>query len=186
MARQPNKCSTAKSTKPFRYINGPSGPPGVYGRKARSKRYILRHFLNITIEVAESTYSGRLFQGEGHKSEKPSCLWWFWPYWPTERFLCLISVKGMGVMWQAWSEDKQVVFHVESCRVSKQILKSTLNFMGNPVKGTQQWNTTSKLVVTLSQQGSVDSAKFGEVSVFNTRHKWIAIIETTRHQSTCK
>ena len=31
-------------------------------------------------------------------------------------FLYLISVNGMGVMWQAWSEDKQTVFHEGFCR----------------------------------------------------------------------
>ena len=41
------------------------GSAGVYEEKAKSKRYILRHFLKIRIEVAEWTDSGRLFQREG-------------------------------------------------------------------------------------------------------------------------
>ena len=38
---------------------------GVYGGKAKSKRYVLRLFLKVATEVAERTDSGRLFQREG-------------------------------------------------------------------------------------------------------------------------
>ena len=41
------------------------GHSGVYGGKARSKRYVLRHFLQVETEVDERTDSGKLFQREG-------------------------------------------------------------------------------------------------------------------------
>ena len=41
---------------------------GVYGGKARSKRYVLRHFLKVETEVDERTDSGKLAKGKGHKS----------------------------------------------------------------------------------------------------------------------
>ena len=41
------------------------GHAGVYGGKARSKRYVLRHFLKVETEVDERTDSGKLFQREG-------------------------------------------------------------------------------------------------------------------------
>ena len=41
------------------------GHAGVYGGKARSKRYVLRHFLKVATEVDERTDSGQLFQREG-------------------------------------------------------------------------------------------------------------------------
>ena len=40
---------------------------GVCGEKARSKRYVLRHFLKVATEVDERTDSGKLFQREGAK-----------------------------------------------------------------------------------------------------------------------
>ena len=41
------------------------GHAGVYGGKARSKRYGLRHFLKVATEVDERTASTMLFQREG-------------------------------------------------------------------------------------------------------------------------
>ena len=41
------------------------GYAGVYAGKARSKRYVLRHFLKMETEVDERTDSGKLFQREG-------------------------------------------------------------------------------------------------------------------------
>ena len=41
------------------------GHAGVYGGKARSKRYVLRHFLKVATEVDERTDSSKLFQREG-------------------------------------------------------------------------------------------------------------------------
>ena len=41
------------------------GHAGVYGGKARSKRYVLRHFLKVATEVDKRTDSGKLFQTEG-------------------------------------------------------------------------------------------------------------------------
>ena len=41
------------------------GHAGVYGEKARSKRYVLRHFLKVESEVDERTDSGKLLQREG-------------------------------------------------------------------------------------------------------------------------
>ena len=41
------------------------GHAGVNGGKARSKRYVLRHFLKVATEVDERTDSGKLFQREG-------------------------------------------------------------------------------------------------------------------------
>ena len=38
---------------------------GVYGGKAKSKRYVLRRLLKVATEVAERTDSGMLFQREG-------------------------------------------------------------------------------------------------------------------------
>ena len=40
------------------------GHDSVYGGKARSKRYVLRHFLKVETEVDEQTDSGKLFQRE--------------------------------------------------------------------------------------------------------------------------
>ena len=40
------------------------GHVGVYGGKARSKRYILIHFLKVATEVDERTDTGKLFQRE--------------------------------------------------------------------------------------------------------------------------
>ena len=37
----------------------------VYGGKAGSKRYVLRHFLKVATEVDERTDSGKLFQRDG-------------------------------------------------------------------------------------------------------------------------
>ena len=41
------------------------GHIGVYGRKDKLKRYVLRRLLKVATEVAERTDSGRLFQREG-------------------------------------------------------------------------------------------------------------------------
>ena len=41
------------------------GHAGVYGGKAKSKRYVLRHFLKVATEVDERTDSSKLFQREG-------------------------------------------------------------------------------------------------------------------------
>ena len=41
---------------------------GVYGGKAKSKRYVLRHLLKVAIEEDERTNSGKLFQKKGLKS----------------------------------------------------------------------------------------------------------------------
>ena len=41
------------------------GYVGVYGEKARSKRYVLRHFLKVETEVDEQTDSGKLLQRQG-------------------------------------------------------------------------------------------------------------------------
>ena len=41
------------------------GHAGVYGGKARSKRYVLRHFLKVATEVDERTDSCKLFQRKG-------------------------------------------------------------------------------------------------------------------------
>ena len=41
------------------------GLTGVYGGKAKSKRYVLRRLLKVATEVAERADSGRLFQREG-------------------------------------------------------------------------------------------------------------------------
>ena len=38
---------------------------GVYGGKAWSRRYVLRHFLKVATEVDNWTNSGKLFQREG-------------------------------------------------------------------------------------------------------------------------
>ena len=41
------------------------GHTGIYGGKAKLKRYVLRRLLKVATEVAERTDSGRLFQREG-------------------------------------------------------------------------------------------------------------------------
>ena len=41
------------------------GHAGVYEGKARSKRYVLRHILNVEAEVDERNDSGKLFQRKG-------------------------------------------------------------------------------------------------------------------------
>ena len=41
------------------------GHGGVYRGKARSKIYVLRHFLKVATDVDERTDSGKLFQREG-------------------------------------------------------------------------------------------------------------------------
>ena len=41
------------------------GHTSVYGEEARSKRYVLRHFLKVATEVDERTDSGKLFKREG-------------------------------------------------------------------------------------------------------------------------
>ena len=38
---------------------------GVYRGKARSKRYVLKHFLKVATKVDERTDSSKLFQGGG-------------------------------------------------------------------------------------------------------------------------
>ena len=42
-----------------------SDMPLSMGEKARSKRYVLRHFLKVETEVDERTDSGELFQRKG-------------------------------------------------------------------------------------------------------------------------
>ena len=60
--QQPDRCSNAKSLKSFQEAVGYTG---VYGGKAKSKRYVLRRLLKVATEVVERTDSGRLFQREG-------------------------------------------------------------------------------------------------------------------------
>ena len=51
--------------KQFHNVNRSSGMPvSMGGGEARSKRYILRHFLKVETEVDERTDSGKLFQIE--------------------------------------------------------------------------------------------------------------------------
>ena len=112
---QPNRCSTAKSIKQFCNSNGPSGVLVSMGKRPSSKRCVLRRFLKIAAGVAERTDSGRLFQREGAQEWKAlTC--WSWPQGPSDWFLYMLSVTWFGAMWQASSEDKQFVSHVESCR----------------------------------------------------------------------
>ena len=56
------------------------------------------------------------------------------------------------------------------------------------MKGTKQWKTASKRRWFCHKVGQLllNVSKFGEVSVPSTIQKWIAIIETTRHRSSCK
>ena len=92
-----------KSKKLFPNINRPSGG------KAKSERCVFRCFLKVATEMAERTDSGRLFQRDGAqewKALEPVLVLIL----ATDRlFSCLISVNGMGVMRQAWSEDKHVI-----------------------------------------------------------------------------
>ena len=71
VAQQPNQCSTAKLRKQFRNINRPLGSDGIYGGKAKSKRYVFRCFLKVVTELAERTDSGRLFQRDGAQALAP-------------------------------------------------------------------------------------------------------------------
>ena len=61
---QSNQCSTAKSMKQFRNINGTSGMLVSMLGRAR-QRCLSRHFLKFAIHVTERTDSGRLFHREG-------------------------------------------------------------------------------------------------------------------------
>ena len=71
VAQQRNQCSTAKSKKQFRNIDGPSiGHASVYGGKAISKRCVFRCFLKVTTEMAEWTDSRRLLQRDGAQEWK--------------------------------------------------------------------------------------------------------------------
>ena len=70
MARHPNQCSTAKSDEAVPQRQQVIEHAGVYGGKARSKRYVLRHFLKVKIKVAERTDSGKLFRREGAQELK--------------------------------------------------------------------------------------------------------------------
>ena len=56
------------------------------------------------------------------------------------------------------------------------------------MKGTKQWNTTSKWKRLCHNAGQsiLKTLKFGEGSVHDTIQKEIAIIETTKHKSSCK
>ena len=80
------------------------------GGKANSNRCVLRCFLKVATEMAEWTDSGRLVQrsrAQERKAPAPVLT-------PGTNTLIpfLISVNGMGAMMrQAWSEDKQAVFH---------------------------------------------------------------------------
>ena len=62
VARQPNRCSTAKSRKQLSKINWPWGEIVSMGGKAKSKRCVFRYFLKVATELTERTDSGRLFQ----------------------------------------------------------------------------------------------------------------------------
>ena len=63
---QPESVFNSKVIQQFRHINRPSGVhTGVYGGKAKSKRWLLGHFLKISVEMTERTDTGRLFRREG-------------------------------------------------------------------------------------------------------------------------
>ena len=56
------------------------------------------------------------------------------------------------------------------------------------MKGTKRWNPTSENGGDLHDAGQsiLNMLKFGEVSLHDIIQKRIAIIETTRHKSSCK
>ena len=60
-----------------------------------------------------------------------------------DRLLSLFSVSWMGVMRQAWSEDKRAVFYAGWCR-STTDLEQFSKLYGQPMKGMKQWRTASK------------------------------------------
>ena len=72
------------------------GHASVYGGKARSKTYVLKHFLKVATEVDERTDSGKLFQTEGAQELNdlfPAVVLTLGTKW----FLYLISVNMMEV-----------------------------------------------------------------------------------------
>ena len=58
----------------------------------------------------------------------------------------------------------------------------------HPMKGTKQWKAASKWRRLCHQGGQsvLNTLKPGEVNVDVTMQKWIATIETTGHESSCK
>ena len=90
------------------------GRAGVYRGKAKSKRCVLRCFLKVATERAERTYSGRLFQKEG--AQEWNTLVPVLVLRDRQTNFCLVSVNGMEVIPQAWTEDKPAVFHESLCK----------------------------------------------------------------------
>ena len=109
MARQPNQCSTAKSKKPYHNINRLSGMPvSIWERPSQR---------DVSSDVSEGSnwnvWTDRqqevVPKGRGTRVKcSCTCVGLGPRDWQT--YLCLISMNDMGVMWQAWSEDKQVVW----------------------------------------------------------------------------
>ena len=88
------------------------GSDGIHGGKAKSKRCVFRCFLKVVTGMAERTHSGRLFQRDRAQERKALAPVLVLALGTGRHYLCSISVSGMGVMQQAWSEDKQAAFHV--------------------------------------------------------------------------
>ena len=105
----------------------------------------------------------------------------------TDYYRCLISVNGKEAMRQAWSEDEQAVF--TQGFVGQQIdLKQYSKPYCQPMKGTRQWKTASKWRRLCHQAGQsiLNTLKPSEVNDGDIIQKWIAIVEMTRHETSCK
>ena len=102
------------------------GHADVYRRRAKSKRCVFRHFLKVAIEGTEWTNSGRLF----HRKRPQK--------WNTLESALVLTLGTDRVVLSCYFNE-QDGSHVASiaCRqtcvlqVSKQILKSILNFRGS-------------------------------------------------------
>ena len=80
------------------------------GTTAKSVFNSKKHFLEVATVVAEQTDSGRLFQRDGAQEWKALAPALVLTLRTRKLIPFSISVNGMGVMWQAWSEDKQPIF----------------------------------------------------------------------------
>ena len=81
-----------------------------------SRRCDLKCVLKGAMEMVEWRECKRLFQNEGALERNTLAPVMILTLGTSTHFLCLITVKGMIVMQQAWSESKQGAFREWFCR----------------------------------------------------------------------
>ena len=184
VARQPNQCSTAKSRKQFSHINMSSGMSVLWG-KGQVKEMCRQMFLKGSNWICWTKKQREVVPKRRGTTVKSSC---------TIIGLDPRDWQTIIIVWSQWTGRNRCCNHgVTISRlfftqgfVGQHIdLKSILNLTGN------KWRERSSRRLRVNagdchQAGQMIPLKYSAVDASNTIQKWIAIIKTTGHKSSCR